>query len=160
MAATVTLSIKEGALGGKEFVLTKPGRMTIGRTDDCELRLPTDADHQGVSRRHCLLEVKPPQLWVRDLCSRNGTRINGMQIGHPAAWPRPSGDAQTLLPAYELHDRDELEVAGTVFQVSIKQPVDRPVYAVNNEAQQAARPYAAPRGASHAEPSSFAGSWG
>ncbi len=121
--ATVTLKVKNGNLVGKEFTFASWGDWTIGRADDCQLRLPTDLAHISISRHHCTVHIRPPRIWVRDLRSRNGTRINGMQIGHPAAWPSVNGDDLTPLSSYELHNGDELEVAGMVFEVTIKPSV-------------------------------------
>ena len=50
---------------------------------DGDLRLPNGPGYADVSRHHCLLHIDPPAVWVRDLGSRNGTRVNGTQIGHP-----------------------------------------------------------------------------
>lgn len=56
---------------------------TIGRSHECTLRLPDDAN--GVSRVHCKLEVKGSTLVVTDLGSSYGTLIHGKKI--PANTP-------------------------------------------------------------------------
>jgi len=63
--------------------------------------------------------LDPPQVSIRDCGSRNGTYINGMQIGWPEAWGiGRAGAAQE----YCLHDGDQLRVGDTVFQVNISVP--------------------------------------
>jgi len=59
----------------KSFAL--PSSITvIGRRKDCDLCIPLD----DVSRRHCQFDRNNEVLKIRDLESRNGTFINGMQI--------------------------------------------------------------------------------
>jgi hypothetical protein len=57
-------------------------------------------------------------------CPGNGTRINGMQIGHPASWAKPPEALPLCFESYPLHDGDELMVGGTLFQVKIGAPVE------------------------------------
>ena len=52
-------------------------RLIIGRASDADIRL----DRGSVSRHHCELFRDPfGRWWVRDLESRNGTRVNGYEI--------------------------------------------------------------------------------
>jgi serine/threonine-protein kinase len=53
----------------------------IGRAEDCDIQIPSDIVHLQVSRHHCLLEIHPPTVRVRDLGSTNGTFVNGEKIG-------------------------------------------------------------------------------
>jgi hypothetical protein len=50
--------------------------VTLGRAPDQDLRL----DHPTVSRRHALLRRGPTGWEVVDLCSTNGTRVNGYRV--------------------------------------------------------------------------------
>jgi hypothetical protein len=61
-------------------------RFTIGRTQDCDLRL---AD-LSVSRRHALLTRGDDGWLLSDLGSHNGTRLNGWLIREPV--PVRAGD--------------------------------------------------------------------
>jgi pSer/pThr/pTyr-binding forkhead associated (FHA) protein len=131
--ATVILRVKNGSLAGQPFVFHGADDCTVGRADDCQLRLPMNREHVSISRHHCSLRIRPPRVWVHDLRSRNGTRINGMQIGHPAAWPSVDGNDMTPLPAYELHDGDELELAGLVFEVAINRTGDHAAHRPEEE---------------------------
>jgi serine/threonine-protein kinase len=48
---------------------------TVGRASDCLIRLPSDLEYCIVSRHHCLLDIAPPEVRVRDLGSLNGTFV-------------------------------------------------------------------------------------
>jgi len=65
--------------------------LVVGRGTECDLQLPD----QRVSRQHFRLERRGDELWVEDLGSRAGTRLNG----------RP------LAGAVRLADRDLLELS-------------------------------------------------
>jgi serine/threonine protein kinase len=49
----------------------------IGRSEDAQFCLPHD---RFFSRHHCLLEIAPPQTFIRDLGSTNGTFVNGLRV--------------------------------------------------------------------------------
>jgi len=49
----------------------------IGRGEDSHFCLPQD---RFFSRHHCILEIAPPQTFIRDLGSTNGTYVNGQRI--------------------------------------------------------------------------------
>lgn len=57
-------------------VIPVPGRLVIGRGNDCDLVL----DEAEMSRRHAMVEVTPAGIWLRDLGSANGTYVNGVQV--------------------------------------------------------------------------------
>lgn len=66
----------EGATLPRRVPLTED-RMIIGRGADAGVRL----DSQTVSRQHAELFKDPyGRWWVRDLGSRNGTRVNGVKV--------------------------------------------------------------------------------
>src|SRR5262245_16182132 len=58
--------------GGPPIVLRK-ARVVLGRHPDCDVPL----HFATVSARHCELELQGGWWRVRDLHSRNGTRVNG-----------------------------------------------------------------------------------
>lgn len=64
----------------------------IGRASQCDLRL----DDLMVSRRHCVFSFHDGQVWVEDLASRNGTRIDG----EPVTASRPVRDGEILQLAH------------------------------------------------------------
>jgi serine/threonine-protein kinase len=49
----------------------------IGRSEDSHFCLPQD---KYFSRHHCILEIAPPQCFLRDLGSTNGTFVNGIRV--------------------------------------------------------------------------------
>lgn len=53
--------------------------LTIGRAEDCDLRLPAD-DFPSVSSHHARVEELDGELWVEDLGSTNGTLVNGERV--------------------------------------------------------------------------------
>jgi len=59
------------ALPGSERV-----RLTVGRSPSCDCILPEDC----VSRRHAELWREDDRWFLRDLRSRNGTRVNGVRV--------------------------------------------------------------------------------
>lgn len=80
MAAEVILFVQEGRLTAeKEYSFSIPSHCVIGRSHDALIRLGREAGF--VSRRHCVLEINPPDIRIRDLGSLNGTFVNGLSIG-------------------------------------------------------------------------------
>jgi pSer/pThr/pTyr-binding forkhead associated (FHA) protein len=119
MAVTVTLTAKSGALDGKEFRFEGRRKIVIGRGDDCDIFLPGGLEFIYASRHHCVITVAGSEVRVRDLGSRNGTWLNGMQIGRPVAWHLSGLAAAMPFWEYDLSDADELKVGETVFVVEI-----------------------------------------
>lgn len=124
--AQVSLRYTNGALAGQEATYTEPAVLLLGRAEGCDPKLPENESHRQVSRRHCFVEVNPPDVRIRDLGSRNGTYVNGNLIGK-----RPEGTEPD--PAYESPDHplsdgaeiylsDKRQVAFTVRILSQSQP--------------------------------------
>jgi len=57
---------------------------------------PYDADELGVSRHHLMLRPKGSKLYIVDLGSTNGTRLNGRPIGINTPYGLSDGDVLTL----------------------------------------------------------------
>src|SRR5882672_9995528 len=55
----------------------------VGRKDECDVRL----DHKSVSKMHCVIVKTDGMLFLRDLGSTNGTRVNGTRIRRAALLP-------------------------------------------------------------------------
>jgi pSer/pThr/pTyr-binding forkhead associated (FHA) protein len=70
----------------------------VGRREDCDLRL----DHRTISKMHCIIVKTDGLLFLRDLGSTNGTRVNGQRVRRAA-----------LLP------NDQLAIAGHKFGVAL-----------------------------------------
>lgn len=94
MPASVILTVFEGALKGKTFRLEERAVLLIGKEADCHLRFPQDEQHRTISRHHCLLDISPPLIRLRDLNSLNGTFVNGRRIGRGARKVEERGDAE------------------------------------------------------------------
>lgn len=70
--------------GGPDFALRK-ARLTVGRKAPCDVII----ERATVSGRHCELDFVDGHWFVRDLGSRNGTRIDGERIEE--GWILPNG---------------------------------------------------------------------
>ncbi|HEY0047849.1 MAG TPA: FHA domain-containing serine/threonine-protein kinase [Pyrinomonadaceae bacterium] len=73
----VTLRVVSGPHTGRVFTFDQHDTFLIGRTETAHFCLPED---RYFSRHHCLLEMAPPQCFLRDLGSTNGTYVNGMRL--------------------------------------------------------------------------------
>lgn len=82
----------------RDFAVTKP-RIVVGRTNDCDLRIPLSS----VSRQHCEFRLEGEQFKLQDLGSSNGTFRNNSRISQ-----------ETLLDA-----GDEIVIGPVVFTVVI-----------------------------------------
>jgi pSer/pThr/pTyr-binding forkhead associated (FHA) protein len=60
---------------GPSILLDKP-ILLIGRHQECDIQIPS----RKISRRHCCIAQVNDHLVVRDLCSTNGVRINGVRV--------------------------------------------------------------------------------
>lgn len=113
MPAKVLLHAVRGPLAGAKYRFDEQMLCMIGRSENCMLQLSGDAG-EGVSRHHCLLDVRPPQAFLSDLNSRNGTFVNDKNIGvrgkRSAGSDAPSGLRQ-------LADGDQIRVGNNVFSV-------------------------------------------
>jgi pSer/pThr/pTyr-binding forkhead associated (FHA) protein len=103
----------------EQLVFDEPRQCVVGRASDCDLRLSSDFRHLDVSRHHCMLEIDPPSVRVRDLCSTNGTFVNGELIS-PSWNYEAAGDGEEAAWVRELHDGDEVQVGDTTLRVHIE----------------------------------------
>jgi pSer/pThr/pTyr-binding forkhead associated (FHA) protein len=105
---TVTLTVVTGPLVGQQYEFGVDAVHVLGRAPGCSPQLPDEPPHKDVSRHHCLLSVRLPELRLLDLGSSNGTFVNGVKVrqsacvdsgseGDPPAWhPLEDGDVITL----------------------------------------------------------------
>ena len=88
---------------------------------DCEPRLlckpeePKAPENRKISRHHCLLDINPPDVCIRDFGSLNGTYVNGQKIGQRQKHEQPGGS----FPEHDLKDGDEIRLGNMKFRVSI-----------------------------------------
>ncbi|MDH3492864.1 MAG: serine/threonine-protein kinase [Acidobacteriota bacterium] len=73
----ITLRVIAGPHTGRVFTFDEHETFLIGRSESAHFCLPED---RFFSRHHCLLEIAPPQIFLRDLGSTNGTYVNGLKV--------------------------------------------------------------------------------
>jgi serine/threonine-protein kinase len=91
------LYVERGPLRGKELYLEEGRIYTIGRDPTCSLTFPDSL----TSRRHVAFRVQEGHVYLRDLESKNGTFVNGEEVGKPV----------------ELKLGDQVEVGETLVSV-------------------------------------------
>ena len=124
MAVKITLTFLNGSLKGRKCEYSTKARCIIGRATDCDIQLPAGLEFMEASRHHCELDFEPPMVQVRDLGSRNGTFVNGNNIGKRP--PRPEeGDEGSPGGWQVLKEGDELRVGGVVVRVDVSARQER-----------------------------------
>ena len=126
MSAKVKFTIIQGSFIGKEFIFDERTTCIVGRQKDCSPQLPSDEQHRTISRYHCLLDINPPDVRVRDLGSRNGTYVNGKKIGQREPHHTPETAAKIQFPEYDLKSGDQIQLGNTIFQLSIEAETEIP----------------------------------
>ncbi|MEO5358013.1 MAG: serine/threonine-protein kinase [Nitrospirae bacterium YQR-1] len=117
MPAKVVLEVTEGKLKGKKYKFLERTTCILGRGVDCNPRLPDDDEHRTISRHHCLLDINPPGIRIRDFGSLNGTYVNGHKIGQRLKTQNINEISQMEFPEYDLKKGDEIKLGTTVFKV-------------------------------------------
>jgi len=106
----VQFTLTQGVFAGITCSFDERSTCIVGKADDCRLRFPRDDAHATISRHHCLFDISPPLVRVRDLGSRNGTYVNGVKIGRrDTVWPTKAAHAAPALE-YDLKDGDEVQL--------------------------------------------------
>lgn len=101
-----------------EVIHIEEGKTLLGRSSKCQIHLPTP----DISRQHCVLVRTKTQLFVYDLESRNGTKVNRQAIERKKA--------------VELRHRDKLQVGRWKFRFLIKDALSgESIRAENNTAK-------------------------
>ncbi len=75
----VRLVVVDGPETGRSFTFAGADSFLVGRSPKAHLVLDPRADRY-VSRAHCLIDIRPPNLIVNDLGSTNGTYVDGERI--------------------------------------------------------------------------------
>ncbi len=106
----VTLHVVAGPQTGREFTFDQHDTFLIGRSEDAQFCLPHD---RFFSRNHCIIEIAPPQCFLRDLGSTNGTFVNGIRVetAHLKHGDRIQG-GETVLEVEVRSDNVEVNAAG------------------------------------------------
>ena len=110
----VTLHVVAGPQTGRDFTFEQHDTFMIGRSEDAQFCLPHD---RFFSRHHCILEIAPPQAFLRDLGSTNGTFVNGVRVetAHLKHGDRIQG-GETVLEVAVAADQNEQR--GSSFHLS------------------------------------------
>ena len=118
-SAVITLTVTAGTSAGQEYVFAERTTCIAGRADDCEPRIVEDGRTKLVSRHHCLFDINPPDLRVRDFGSLNGTHVNGEEIGRRQPGQTPEEGARQGFRERDLSDGDEVRLGDTVMRVGV-----------------------------------------
>lgn len=122
MPSRVRLVIMAGQMVGEQFEFDRRTVCVIGRAQGCRPRIE-DPELRRVSRHHCLLDINPPDIRIRDFGSRNGTWVNGRKIGQRRNGETPAEAARRRYREVDLTDGDQFRLGRTVFRVEIVRPV-------------------------------------
>lgn len=129
MPSRVTLTATAGPIAGHEFVFDDRTTCILGRAKDCEPRLlwkpkMLSAPENGwISRHHCLLDINPPDVRIRDFGSLNGTYVNGRKIGQREQGQTAEEAALNRFPEHDLKDGDEIQLGKMKFRIAVHFPI-------------------------------------
>ena len=110
----VTLRVVAGPQVGRVFTFDQHDTFMIGRSEDAHFCLPHD---RFFSRHHCILEIAPPQTFLRDLGSTNGTFVNGIRVetAHLRNGDRIQG-GETVLEVEVSADQSDINSSIPVYE--------------------------------------------
>ncbi len=120
MQSKVILTIISGSLQGQTFEFEDYSRCIIGRHRDCSIQFADDENNLTISRYHCLLEINPPAIRIRDFGSRNGTYVNGEKIGQRPAGMSPEEGRNMTFQEVDLKEGDEVKIGDAIARVSLE----------------------------------------
>ena len=114
MPAKIIFTITKGNSQQNEYEYTQKESLIIGRDGICHINFRETT----VSRRHCLIDLAPPYIRVRDFGSLNGTYLNGKIIGQrkPNTPPQTDGIA---FNDFEVKSGDRLGI-GNDCEITVK----------------------------------------
>ena len=120
---------------GTPQALPLVGSMTIGRGPGNQLVIPS----RGVSWHHAVIQRDGNQVWIRDLGSRNGSRLDGQRVNGTVPWSAGSvlkiGDVEFSLAHGDLPTRAGGPTA-MVEDVSsgLRYPLRGPTFVIGSDA--------------------------
>jgi pSer/pThr/pTyr-binding forkhead associated (FHA) protein len=118
-SAAVVITLVDDRRGEARFVYNQPWICLVGRARDCDIFIPSDNDTMAASRHHCLLEINPPSIRVRDLGSMNGTFVNGQRIGQQTRTNLSRAATADRGAGLVLNDGDEIQIGRTPIRLTI-----------------------------------------
>ena len=119
MPSKITLTITRGKLSRQQYTFESRSTCIVGRNVDCNLQIADKVD-MTISRYHCLLDINPPDIRVRDLGSLNGTFVNGKNIGQRQKQQLAKEAIKLNFPEYNLQDGDEIKLGDILFKIGVQ----------------------------------------
>lgn len=123
--ARVTLTLTGQDTAGKLFVFEERTSCIIGREKQCVPRFPSDKEYNTISRYHCLLDINPPDICVRDLGSLGGTYVNNELLDRRPTGMERDEALKRRFQERNLKDGDEIKLCkhgAAIIQVSVTVP--------------------------------------
>jgi serine/threonine-protein kinase len=120
MAAKVVLECTRGRLTGARYTFAERATCILGRSAECSPQIIETGPQQFISRYHCLLDINPPDVRVRDFGSLNGTFVNGVKIGQRSGERSARPGSPPTAPEHRLAHGDRLQVADCEFSVIVE----------------------------------------
>lgn len=115
MKSEYRIVVEAGPDRGKSFPIPETG-CDLGRGTQNTVVI-NDGE---ASSRHCRIEFRNGELWVVDLCSTNGTYVNGVDINPETPVPGSAGTQDS-----RLSDGDQVRIGTTLLRIR-KTPADAP----------------------------------
>ena len=115
MGIAIDLKVTKGEKLGDVHSITSPCSIYIGRHPECKVILPETT----VSRYHCILDIVPPAIKVRDFGSLNGTYVNNILIGKRNKDQSLEEAKENLGILIDLHNGDRLQL-GNACELEVK----------------------------------------
>jgi serine/threonine-protein kinase len=114
MPSQVALRIRKGSSTEEEH-FTKKETVIIGRASDCRIILNDPA----VSRYHCIMEIDPPSVVVRDFGSFNGTYLNGEKIGQRETDMSSEEGRKQTFSSFAMKSGDRLGICKNMYSIDV-----------------------------------------
>ena len=135
MAARVVLSFNDEIVAEVEL---SRAVTVVGRHPDCDVVI----EHPAVSGRHMLFRVVNRTVYVEDLASTNGTKVNGIAVSHQVIHHLDMIE----VGRHKLHYIDETLMSGKVvgLESTVLTEYERTMLAQHVAAADAAQPAEAP----------------
>lgn len=100
----ISLKIVKGPEKGREFNITKPENILVGRSKEAQIMICSSDKY--VSRNHCILEVVPPRCVLHHISTSNETKVNDISVSE-----------------VELNNNDIISVGFTSLKISLNKDI-------------------------------------
>lgn len=109
----VILKVVDGPEVGKEFHFDEADNFLIGRKDPTsQAHLQISPEDRFVSRNHFIIEIRPPNVMIRDNQSTNGTFVRSHG---KTSWSERIDEVL-------VNDGDEIKIGHTIMSIAVIQP--------------------------------------